>query len=347
VALRWRNLSSLVQERFFVRCSSSTLVNHLEGAQHLSNKAKLTALLEHLDSGRGAPCYPRCHALPGVQSSPPTSVPGPAGAEAAAALAAAVAAMLRDVGTQLAVGALRALFGDPASLRAALDPTLAPAKAAGVDMSELDVALVCVCVGVAERWAAQLEAALGESAAVPPSTAATHSRNSRNSRHSSSRSGVGSAQRPRLSRAPGSAVLAVGSLDWNALVAPGGTVVALAQALRGRRGSRHRSCSLDGSNSRRGCGAPTALSVSVSSAATAAAVAAATAALFRLAALDVHFGLGGRGVWIVKPSGSSCGRGIVCVDSVAGVATAIAGLDFKAVVQKCANPNSLWFSTVY
>jgi hypothetical protein len=67
----------------------------------------------------------------------------------------------------------------------------------------------------------------------------------------------------------------------------------------------------------------------------------------RLAALDAHFGLGGRGVWIVKPSGSSCGRGIVCVDSVAGVATAIAGLDFKAVVQKCANPNSLWFSTVH
>ena len=60
------------------------------------------------------------------------------------------------------------------------------------------------------------------------------------------------------------------------------------------------------------------------------------AALARLQRVDPHFELGaeGRGVWIVKPSGLSCGVGIRCLRSIGDVARAVAELEFKAVVQK-------------
>ena len=76
-------------------------------------------------------------------------------------------------------------------------------------LQSLDETLIRVCVGVAERWATQLQAVLA---------AATDD--------------AGTGRAPlHLSRAPSDAVLHVGSPDWAALVAPGGTVRALARAL--------------------------------------------------------------------------------------------------------------------
>ena len=343
LALRWRNLSSLVHERFFVRCGRSTFVNHFEGAQCLSNKGSLTALLAGLDNGRGAPCYPRCHALPGL--SPPSSEDAATGksANAETKLVAALTSTMRDVGTQLAVGALREVFGDP-SFQAEGPFTGAafasPAKSAELGKINLDLDLLSLCMGIAERWAEQLEKSLSlPSTATPTGSGKSVSSSGRSSnRYTSSRSSKpsapGSIKSRGVSRAPSKAVLDVGTQEWAALIAPGGTVQALARALRGQHSSNHETSGhVDNEPvSSKSISNRTIPGTSRRSAV----VKAAIAVLRRLSALDIHFGLGGSGVWIVKPSGLSCGRGILCVNSVAGVAAAIAGLDYKAVVQKCA-----------
>jgi hypothetical protein len=351
LALRWRNLSSLVHERFFVRCGRATFVNHFEGAQCLSNKGSLTALLAGLDSGRGAPCYPRCHALSGRGPSSVDAASGKgANAEANPALVAALAGTLRDVGTQLAVGALRELLG---ALSVSEDGPregvtfASPAMAAGLDEVDLDLTLLFLCVGIAERWANQLEKLLSLPSTPTPTTIKSEKSSSRSrysSSSSSSSSKLSSSGKNKLgamSRAPSKAVLSVGSQEWAALVAPGGTVLDLARALRGNRNHEKRSTAdTEDGSSRRSSSNSSSPGTTRRSAAVDTVLTAAKTVLRRLAALDVHFGLGGSGVWIVKPSGLSCGRGIVCVNSVADVAAAIAGLDYKAVVQKWVESNS-------
>ena len=47
-----------------------------------------------------------------------------------------------------------------------------------------------------------------------------------------------------------------------------------------------------------------------------------------------HLTSAGRGIWIVKPTNASCGRGITVEASLNDVASAVALLDHSAIVQK-------------
>ena len=298
--LRWRNLSALVQEKYFLWAKPTSIVNHFEGAQNLSNKGKLAHLLLENDVGWGASFLPRSHAL----------VPAAGAKPSEALVAASLGALLRDVAVQLAVGTLRTIVGPSAQVFDEIEP--------GVDelcTASLDTDLLQVCVDVVGRWADQLEG-----------LASAHQKGGgrEDSRPKSSRAGAADARaRGRLlrRRGPGATVLALGGAEWQALVGPGGTVESLVAAAR--RGGR--------SGHAATAAAPP---LTESSAAAKRLVGVASAVLRRLRAVDTHFGLGGGGVWIVKPAGLSCGEGITVVKSLAAVARAVAALNHKAVVQK-------------
>ena len=129
--LRWRNLTNTA----FDRVRPDTWVNHFRGTQNLSNKGKITRLLSALDEGRGASCFPRCHALG----------PQPACGSAKAvelALVATVEGMLVDVAVQLVIGALQRLAATSGSVTAV----------AAIRNPELLEA----CIAISERWVQQL-----------------------------------------------------------------------------------------------------------------------------------------------------------------------------------------------
>ena len=263
VDLRWRNLSNTP----FAKVQPGSLVNHLEGSQCLSNKGKLTRLLAAANGGLGSASYPRCHALASGSAAAASSRPS---LREEAALTLALEELLRDMGTQLAVGALRTLFNEVSG------PTAGQAGEVMVDSN-----LFVTCITIAERWAEQLELSLGDSSGGR--------------------------------RVPSRRVLGVGSAAWDLLLASGGSVQSVATRLRQP---------TDGVNGDTSVVLATVIAPRVDE------------VLQRLAVLDTHFSLGAGGVWIIKPSGQSCGRGIVCKDSVVEVAEAVAALEFKAVVQK-------------
>jgi hypothetical protein len=222
--------------------------------------------------------------------------------------------MLRDVATQLAVGAVRRAVdrADRKVLILPFTPTFS---------TERNMPLLALCVGVAERWLMQLvEAEVGSGG----DDVATSCR----------RNGAGG----RLS--PSRQVVAVGGAAWDELFAHDTVEVLMEAITRTARplassGGDHGSEVDDGNGSSSTISTVSGLGGG-SAAAEAALLVRARSALAGLAQSDRHAGLGDGGVWIVKPSGASCGKGIVVRRSLSAIAEAVAHLDFKAVVQKWA-----------
>jgi hypothetical protein len=386
LSLRWRNL----KETPFSRIRPDTYVNHLEGSHNLSNKGKISRVLATADQGRGLACYPRCHALATTLSQSATAPAAGAGRSAVvagneASLVSSLDAMLRDVVTQFVIAALLWLE--------------AKAAECGGKLAVGNMPLLAVCVGVAERWAEQLEEVErrpwqqqqprdGDDETIVPTDLKGESggNNSQSSSTSSSSSSPRPSSSPLLqtkkkTRVPSREVLAIGGAAWQALKV----------ALKGKGGGAH-----DASGEKEEGAVDSlieALGVTVTSAADGedagaaaettatatnnnkalqltqkAALKAVSTVLHKLKLFDVQHALllgssnhsdgggkqqqqqqqqqqaassgssgrgsSGGGVWIVKPSGASCGQGILCLRSLPSIALAVAELDFRAVVQK-------------